>query len=286
MISHLWLLALLLVPGLANAGPKKSAQENSEPDFTEAVQQAVASAPKEAMEVWEAMVSKSAAHDPTVFGLYASDAVMKVTRVRKSGEEKVRNWAVGMFVPMAETIMMTGKMLDDRAEYRGLEVTPYGDNWKFSASLYSTMKCTTDPDYSAVIGKDSNGNWKILEERQTSWEAIQCEPDTERAKTIITRLYDEAIKAKGQVQKDTVRLDDLTREDLRITYGMTLVQVPSTMEGLDEYTLGLPEPVRLQVCGIPASKMILHHGGAIKYVYSTSDGKTLYEAEFTGEACE
>ena len=286
MTSRPWLLALLLLPGLALAGPKKKVNKNKKPAPAPAAQEAADSAPTEAMEVWEAMVSKSAAHDPTVFGLYASDAVMKVTRVRRSGEEEVRNWAVGMLVPMAETIMTTGKMLDDRAEYRELEVTPYGDNWKFSASLYSTMKCTNDPDYSAVIGKDGNGNWKILEERQTSWEAIMCEPDPERAKTIISRLYGEAIKAKGQVQKDTVRLDDLTKEDLRLTYKMTLVQVPSTMEGLDEYTVGLPDAVRLQVCGIPASKVILHHGGAIKYVYSTSDGKALYEAEFTGEACE
>ncbi|MCO4769673.1 MAG: hypothetical protein KDA24_06540 [Deltaproteobacteria bacterium] len=296
MNARIWLLVLLLLPGLALAGPKKKRKKNQAPaKAAESADEAAARTPtaaedaeakKGARAVWDKMVELGNAHDPAVFGLYADTAIMKVTRIGVGGGERTQNFAVAIFLPLADSIMANGRLTNDLAEYKNVEINPYGDGWKVTGSLYSTVNCTTDPDYYAVLNKNEDGIWQITEEGQKSWAAIQCKADPDVAKRIIEAVKADYAGKMPMTLNDETRLDSLTSQELKLTYNQTLVNIPSGAEGLNDYVPELAVAVQKMTCSLATSKSIMHHGGSVEYVMSSNDGKRIWDANFIASDCK
>jgi hypothetical protein len=280
-------LLLLLLPVLVLGCPKKTDGAATSGGAAAAEPATPAGDGKaDARAVWDEMVARSDAFDPTVFDLYSSDAVLREKRTARSGAVTERSFLVAAFRPMAARIMEAAKLTDDKATYSEIAMEPDGERWKVSAKRYAKVKCITDDDYYAILARDSRGAFKIVEEYQVSFTVSQCPRDPAEARRLITDL--DAGMA-GRLPLDVsagVRMDAVEVDDLLLTYRQTLTDVPSTHPDLEPMKAQLYADVRRQSCGLPDLKQILHHGGSVRFVLSTSDAKKAIEVTTAEADCD
>ena len=274
---------LLLLPLLLLGCPKKSEPASSGAAVADQAMGAASRA--EAHGVWAEMIARSDAFDPKVFDLYSSDAILKERRHDRDGSVTERTFLVAAFRPLAKRIMEAAKVSGDGATYTDVVVSQDGTRWRITANRYSTVKCTTDTEYYALMAKRES-RWEVAEEFQVTHVKSQCPSDPEEARRMIGQVLTEM---DGQLPKDLdghTRLDAVEGADLSLTYRQTLTQVASSDPNLEPMKSQMYADARRQACGLTDQKQILHHGGSITYVINTSDGKKAIEVTTVEADCQ
>ena len=70
--------------------------------------------------------------------------------------------------------MPVAKAQNDRNEYDDVEVSAEGDALRISAKRYSLKKCYLDEKYYMVISRQSDGEFRIIEEYSTTQPQSNC----------------------------------------------------------------------------------------------------------------
>jgi|GEM_PF-3223566 len=235
---------------------------------------------------WDAMNAASNAFEPSAYDHYAPKAVLKVKRHAANGNVTERGFAVSMFLPLVDQLMESAKLLNDQATYENVTMEPDGERWKISASRYSTVKCATDPDYYALLGKADDGRWLIDEEFATVMAVSNCAPNPDEARRVLGELKAQLDPQLPLTLDDETRLDTVVVDDLTLVTTATLTNTSSTYGEMDEFLAEMRKVAMKQGCGLPSSKYVLHHGGTVRYVYMTNDDKVALDMALTSKECQ
>ena len=102
------------------------------------------------------------AFSPSLAGLYSDDSVITAQRGSRSLSFTGRQWkqVLAAGLPAA-------KSAGDIDDYSGISYTKAGSNVLVKATRYSRLKRAKTP-YSALLGPDTSGSWKILREQIVS----------------------------------------------------------------------------------------------------------------------
>lgn len=280
------LLLALLVPAVAFAGPKAKKKKKKAKEPAESAVSVESDGKAEARAAFDKMVETSNAFEAGTYALYSSGSVLKTRRTLDDGTEKEQGFLVAMIRQMLPQLMAAAKLVDDRATYENVVMTADGERWKITADRYSTVKCQTDKEYYALLGKSDKGIWLIEEEFAVTFAASLCPENADEARRVFGALKDSITPMLPlEVDADT-RLDTLVVDDLLMTYSYTLPTTASNDPKTAEFIALLENVIKKQACGLPSHKHALHHGGSARFVYQTSDAKPFLDKTYSKADCE
>ena len=128
----------------------------------------------EARVFFDNYVALGEAYDVGLADLYADDAVIRSERRYPNGENRAMQLSGRQWKALIVSVMPLAKARQDRSTYSNLKVSVSGKRARISADRYSELKCYTDPGYYMVIERQSDGEYRIVEEYSQTRPQSSC----------------------------------------------------------------------------------------------------------------
>jgi hypothetical protein len=118
----------------------------------------------EARAFFDQYVALGDAYDSSLAELYAADARIRSTRRYPDGQSRTLEMTGTQWKAMIRSVMPLAKAEGDRSDYKKIRIERTGQLMRIKADRYSVRKCYWDYGYYMLIGRQSDGRIRIVEE--------------------------------------------------------------------------------------------------------------------------
>lgn len=155
------LLAALLLALFATTLPALPAHAKKPADTSAKTQTSPQEA--EARALFERFVQLTEAFDPTITDLYAETAKIGNRRIFPDGTSREMAMPAPSYKALLRQVLPMAKAQNDLDRYSDVRYAVEGDNVRITAKRHSVMKDYSAP-HTLLVGPDTDGTWRILEE--------------------------------------------------------------------------------------------------------------------------
>jgi hypothetical protein len=118
----------------------------------------------EARAFFDRYVALSDAYDSSLAELYSDNARIRSARRYPDGQSRALEMTGTQWKGMIRSAMPLAKAQGDRSDFKNVRVERAGELMRIQAERYSVRKCYWDRGYYMLIGRQSDGRIRIVEE--------------------------------------------------------------------------------------------------------------------------